>query len=245
MPRPSLNKAFTLVEMLLGLGIFSIITLSLYGTFWGGVKLNERAEHTNSLLREARWALAQMEQDLENMVPYDFSTSYPERTAFVGQPDQIAIVVATEDGLKAVRYYLAKPSEGKIYRTIMGGRHTRQPRSIVTRYEEKQDLRLLIREEVPFVDSLQSDPEEGSTEKEVVCSHLQGGGLAISYAYQHGSAEDIHLGWERTWGEPYLPSGVRVELTLLQPDREGRVIPLKKDIFIPTGYLGEKVEKNK
>ncbi len=75
------NHAFTLIELLLGLSIFALIALSVYSVFWGGMRMTRKAKHLNPIYREMRLALDLLSVELENMVPYDFSGSTPQKFA--------------------------------------------------------------------------------------------------------------------------------------------------------------------
>ena len=106
------NKGFTLIEVLVGLIIFALISVSLYNSFHIALKLKERSLDTNKVFREARWTMAQLDGDLENAVWYDFSGSYEEKSSFTGNENEICFVIHTPEGLKVVWYYLKSNSSG-------------------------------------------------------------------------------------------------------------------------------------
>ena len=106
------TKAFTLVELLLGLTIFSVIGLCVYSVFSGGIRLSGASERQGKIYREARLSFSLMAKEIENMLPYDFSNSYQDKNAFLGEEKQITFLIGNDDGLKAVSYYIVFP-EGR------------------------------------------------------------------------------------------------------------------------------------
>lgn len=231
------TKAFTLIEVLLGLTIFSIIALSLYSTFSSGIQLSRRSDQANRIYREARWFFDRLTLDLENMQTYSFDNSYPQLVSFAGTQDAITLILPTSQGLKSVSYVLRDPQNDSVYKTIIGKRSAR-PRVIVSKYEEKMSWDLLVREEKSFADYLQQLPEL-TGKREVLSSHIQPGSLKFSYAYLEKQGEKTEMIWKDAWNQRYLPSGVRVTATFINPDPSKEPVTLDKDIFIPTGFLGE------
>lgn len=229
-------KAFTLIEMLLGLGLFSIIALSLYGAFASGMKIERRSEGGNRIYREIRWSLDKITDDLENMVSYDFSNSYPEKTAFLGEAHRLSCVVPTESGLTTVNYYLKLPEEGSVYTTVVGKRYNKNT-NMVVRFEEQLSVNLLVREEKSFIESLQA--ESGTTpELDILSARVAEDGLTFYYAYLEGEEENAQIIWKDSWAFDYLPSGIRVELNLIPFDRTEDAVTIRRDVFIPIGFLG-------
>ena len=114
------QKAFTLIELLLALIIFSMGALIIYGTFSGGLLISQRSEGQGEVYREARISLELMTKELESMVPYDFTASSPEGTALKGDENKISFIVPTENGLKRISYYLISPEQRQIKTTVLG-----------------------------------------------------------------------------------------------------------------------------
>jgi type II secretion system protein J len=100
------NKAFTLIEVLVGLMIFALISVSLYNSFHMALEFKKRGIDANRVYREARWVMAKLEGDLENVIWYDFSGSYGNKTSFLGDHHKVCFVIHTSEGLKVVWYYL-------------------------------------------------------------------------------------------------------------------------------------------
>jgi len=229
-------SAFTLIELILALSIFSVVALSLYGAFASGMKIEQRAEKGGRLYREIRWALDMVAKDLENMVPYDFKNSYPEKLAFYGQSNKFSCIVPKESGLTAVSYYIRPPEEGSIYTTIIG-RHYDKNTSMVANFEKELSVNLLIREERPFIESLQDELNK-EPEIDVLSTRIKEASFNIYYAYIEGDQDNVQIVWKDSWEFNYLPSGVRVEITLLPLSKTEDAKTIQKDFFIPSGFLG-------
>ncbi len=233
----SSEKAFTLLELLLGLAIFTVIATSLYSTLWHGIKINQRAEQSNSLYREARWAMERIGQDLEKMVFYNFVDSYEDKKAFEGDDEEITFIVAEENGLRVVRYHLGKPDFGSIHKTVVGSRSSRMG-SIVVRSETTSDAKFLLREEMSFVESLESSSRK-KEEAEILSIRVKKNGLKFFYAHQAGDKDNPEIKWKDEWEYEHLPFGIRVEMTFLKDNPDHDDLVLTRDILIPTGSLGE------
>ncbi len=235
--RRSSLTGFTLIEILLGLTIFSIIAASLYGTFSSGIQLSRRSDDTNRIYREAMLIFDRLSSDLQNMQYYSFDNSYPQLAAFSGESDKITLIIATDKGLKSVSYFLRDPQNDFVYKTIVAKRASR-PQAIIVNYEEKDSRELLVREEKSFVDFLQQSPES-SQDREIFSSRIQEGSLKFSYVYLKKQGETTEVVWQDTWSSHYLPSGVRVTLTFTNSEKSKGPVTLTRDIFAPAGFLGE------
>jgi len=233
------NQAFSLIEMLIGLSIFSVISVTLYGAYSSGIKLNQRAQHINKIYREARWTMDSIEKDLEHMVFYDYSASYPDLMSFVGSPERLTFLTVQPEGLVTVSYYLQEPDYGTVHQVVIK-KATKKNVTIVTKIEEKEGIKFLVRKEIPFVDYVQKDEDLG--ESEIISSRIQEEGIKFSYAMLQGE-EKTELLWIEQWSQAQSPAGVRVELTFASEKGKGNSVYLKRDIFIPTGSWGEKTDK--
>lgn len=230
------TKAFTLIEVLLGLTIFSIIALSLYSTFNIGMLLNRRSDEGNVIFREARWSFDRLSNDLQNMRPYNFSNSYSSKTAFVGENSKVSFILATSDGLKVVSYSLKSPEYGSVFKTIIGQRQTHNT-NIISRFEEKSDVELLVREETSLAGSLQSD-KKGNTDYDTLSINIKKDSLKFLYAYIEGQEENAKVVWKDSWDREYFPSLIRVALAFESKDKSKGPLIIQKDIYIPIGSLG-------
>ena len=238
-------KSFTLIELLLGLVIFSFIGLVIYSLLASGIRLSQQFEKENEIYREMRWTVELMAREMENMVYYDFSgsgtepkSSYRDKTAFKGTSDEISFLLDIKNHLKVVQYGLSKPTEGKVYKTIIGSVYrTNVSQTLVLQLNRK--IAYLVREEENFADALQENAEQNK-DFEILSTHLQEGGLKFSYGYYE--KDSTTLSWRTDWDKNYLPKAVRMEFTFVWPDEDKnekpadnpRLIHLAYDVFIPT-----------
>jgi prepilin-type N-terminal cleavage/methylation domain-containing protein len=246
------DRGFTLLELLLGISLFSVVAVCIYSTFWAGVKLSRRSENEGGSYREAHWALEIMAKDMENTVPYDFSSSYPGKTAFEGGENKITFMTSSQDGLKAVSYYLVSPEETRIHQVVVGAVH-RKNVGVTVRDERARRPYCLVREERDFVDFLQGGPDGGGT-SEVMASNMQEDGLKFSFGYLKEGEDRLYV-WKDTWQNPYPPRAVRVEMDFFIDGGDGtggsaeptaaegtakqETVRLDRRILIPHGAWGK------
>ncbi|OGX37662.1 MAG: hypothetical protein A3G91_04595 [Omnitrophica WOR_2 bacterium RIFCSPLOWO2_12_FULL_50_9] len=227
---------FTLLELLLGLSLFSVIAVCVYSTFWAGMNLSRRSERSGGSYREIRWALELMVRDMENTVPYDFSNSYPEKRAFEGGDNKITFMTVSEGGLKAVSYYLVPPEETQIHRIIVGAAY-RKNVDMTLRDERARRLYCLVREEREFVDSLEGNSGAGGT-SEVIATNIEENGLKFSFGYLK-EGEDRLSAWKDKWQNPYPPLAVRIEMDFFVEGGNKEAARLDRRVLIPQGSLGK------
>ena len=231
------KDGFTIIELFLGLLIFSIVAMMLYSVFSTGLKIDRKTRNTGKILNEMRWSVHQMVLELENMLPFNFANSYPDKVAFEGQSDRVSFILASGKknlDFKVISYYLQKPSYGKIRKTVIGQKNSKNV-SIVSHYEQESAKTMwLVHEEKTFSEYLQ----DKSGEIEILSSSLKEGGLKFSYAFVEEGSQDII--WKEIWKEPHLPLGVRMELTFWNPENPNQDIPIERDVLIPIGSWGKK-----
>lgn len=232
-PAPSLLKrgrggvGFTLIEMFLGLSIFSIIALCLFGVFRGAMQIKQRSEDQNTILREARWVFLRMDQDLNNMAHYDFSGSTPQMRACAGARDKISFLKLSDEGLSVVSFYLAPPEKIFVHKTLIGVKHRGNRRVVATGQESPPSI-VLVREEKPLIDDWQGK-ESSLEDQEILSANIKKDGLAFFYAQTQKE-----IGWKDLWDQNDLPSGVRIRLSFQTEDSQ-KVLEFFKDVFIPSG----------
>lgn len=226
-------EGFTLIELLLGLTLFSLIALTVYGVFAGGISLSRRAEQQNSIYREILWSFETMANELEGMIAYDFQNSYPERSSFSGSADKVTFLLGTDEGIKAVSYYLSGDIDGSVHRVVIG---PVQEKNRTVTETEQADIRTvyLVREEIGLLDLLNGQGEAAETE--VLALNVREGSLKFSYGYaQNDESKEYYF--EDNWSNSYNPSILRIEMEFVPPELNG-TIPVKRDVLIPTGFLG-------
>ena len=228
---PSQSKinfnGFTLIEVFLGLSIFSIIALCLLGAFRGAMQIKQKSDEQNTM-REARWAFLRMNQDLKNMARYDFSGSVPQMRACAGARDKISFLKLSDQGLKVVSFYLAPPEKIFVHKILIGEKH-RGNRKTVSRAQENSPTMLLIREEDPLIDYWQGK-ESSLEDQEILSADIKRDGLEFFYARETPQA----IVWKGLWDQNDLPAGVQVRLNFQTQDSQ-KTLELFEDVFIPSG----------
>ena len=237
------RRAFTLIELLLALSIFSMIALCVYGTFWAGVKLNQKSGGEAAAYHQARLAMDLLSVDLENAVPYDFTNSYPGKTAFTGEKDVVTFLLATGKGLKVIRYYLDSPREGSVHKVVVGARHDRNVDTLADYREQEVRLRDLVREEWDLPEYVSGVIEKDHA-AEVIAANVREDSLEFFYGYllsaagSEGNKTADTYEWREAWTENNIPLMVRIEMDFLLTGPAPRVITMRKDVFVPHGSPG-------
>lgn len=231
------TSAFTVIEMLIALGIFSVIALGLYSVFWNAVQINQRSKILNNIYREARWSTERLVKDLENSVIYNFGSGYPKEKTFASEEDKITFIISGKEGLKVVQYYLDTSNFGNIFKTEVGETVSKM-KTVKIGNQNTENTSFLIRQEQSIIDYLQFNPEDNS-EKEVLSIHFKNKGLKFWFAYRERNEGAGKIVWNEEWNENYPPYGVRTEMTFFTGLKGEEEIVLTRDIFIPAGDWGE------
>jgi len=227
-------KAFTLIELLLGLSIFSIIALCVYSTFSGGIRLAGISQDQTKIYRDIRLTLNLIEKELENAVGYDFSGSYPEIPAFKGDSDQITFLLGSDEGLKAVSYYLVPPESGTIHKILIGKTHSKNI-AIDMDYRQETSAHYLVRKERSFADYVNNDRDENA-EVEIISMEVERDGIQFRFGYEESEADGT-LSWTNNWDSKGIPRFVTVEINFILDEKKDRIFTVKKDMVIPSGTL--------
>jgi prepilin-type N-terminal cleavage/methylation domain-containing protein len=225
------SKAFTLIEVLLGLTIFAIIGVTLYNMFWMGMKIDDKANSINKSYQEARTAFDVMARDLENTFAYDFSSSYPQEISFKGKPDEMTFLVPTEQGIRSVRFYLGLPDWGRITKVIIA-QHVKKSKGVST---DSTPIRFLMRQEINFPEYMSK--KKNLPEGEMVTAVIKAEGLKFSYAAlkkvpdgQRPRVQDLI--WQDHWDEVALPQAVQVEFVLFDAQNPKAEPRLRREIYL-------------
>jgi len=228
------RSGFTFVELLLALGIFSIVAVTIAGTFAAGIKIHRRATNVNFEERDARLILDLLTQDLENAVYYNFENSSPEKNAFEGDANQIRFLTATSAGLKVVRYSLVTLEKARVHQTLVGKHFSKLKSVLVFLRKDEEEGLVLLREEMNFADLFQTNP---STEQDVLTKFMKKDGLKFSFLYKEGNLESSPLVWLDTWKEKGIPLGVKVQMSFVEREKDKQAYQISQRVYIPTGSL--------
>ena len=230
-PSDKCRRGFTLIEVLLGLLIFSFIAAGLYTTFRGGLAVSRRVQEVNTGYRDVRWIFEQMTNDFENAVWYDFSRSYPNLKSFEAGPDTVRMLVADRDGLSAVRYSVQEPAANSVFKTIVN-RKAKKLSSMVANSQETNSTKLLIRTRQPLANFL-SQTDQGK-EQEVLSFLVRENGLHFSYS--DGSlSPDKNITWQSAWDNLLFPLMIKVDLVLANFESGAGDFSLSREFWVPLG----------
>ncbi|MCA9404960.1 MAG: prepilin-type N-terminal cleavage/methylation domain-containing protein [Candidatus Omnitrophica bacterium] len=226
------KRAFTLLELLLGLMLFALIGVTAYSVFSSAISLRNRAGGQGDIYKEILWSVEGMSRELENMVFYDFTNSYPGMTAFYGEASEISFLNSTDDGLKVIRYYLSDPDGGSVYEVNVGATHQGNV-TVREGSSEERPVSYLIREEIPFIDFV--NKRQDSSYVEIISRNVSRGSLRFSFAYKESDEEAY--GYKNVWVNNYNPSVVRIQMDYVLPETN-QLLPVERSVLVPTGYVG-------
>ena len=232
MKRKNFKRGFTLIEVLLALSLLSIVAVCLFSLFMSGIKLSQRFQKQGNTYRDFRWPFDVIEKDLMNVTAYEFRSSYPDLSSLTGEKDALTFLIPTDEGLKAVRYYLEVPSRGRVHKVIIGETYTKNV-DIVNKTEKESAVYSLIREEKDFVDYV-NDSKHAKVNKKTVADNIKEDGLKLSYA--SFDVQNKKLSWNDTWHLASLPSAVRIEMDIAAASAPEGKVSLRKDVVIPSSF---------
>jgi hypothetical protein len=232
-----IRAGFTIIEALLGFLIFAIIMVVLYSTFFSGMKIEERSTGEGVIYHQVKMSFDAMGRELEESAHFDFSSFAPGLMSFVGTSEEVSFLIPGKEGLQHIRYYLKDKKKVKIFKTLIGKRSEKN--IAVTNVITKEDpLACLMRSEQSFADfvSGRQVPEDN---EEILFDNVRRDSFKIFYAYLESKGERTYLVWRDSWDKDYVPSGIKIDATLISPQKDVLPIVVKKTIYIPTGFWGE------
>lgn len=219
------RSAFTLLELLIAVAIFSIIATVLYSSFSGGIRILRRTQALLGAHQDLRFAMTELSLDLHNSLliplnepPQDIVIAEGEKNSpayyFTGKNDSFTFVTLkdslTSDGRQArqicnVTYYL----DGAQQKTLMR----------IVKYQGKGFAAVPGGEEALL----------GNIDR-----------AEILYSYESND-EDSPPEWLNFWEEEKkVPLGVKLKLRL---NSMGKLRDFTKTVLIPVGALGMQGEE--
>lgn len=229
---------FTFVEVLLGLLIFSLIALVLYSTFFSGLEVQRRADAQGAMSHELKMALDSMARELEQAVPLTLDHLAPDLKSLDGRAQEVVFWhVDKDDAIKRVSYYLKDQDQARVRLTLVA-EHLKNNVTVVNTQSAQLRAKVLMRKEMSFRDAVSSHPPSPLLE-EVVLENIQPDSFSFQYAYLDPGQGEPTLSWKKEWTYDYLPSGIRIQLTLAPWDEKGTPAPVLKEIYNPCGSWGE------
>jgi len=235
------NKAFTLIELLLGLAIGAIISLSVYNMFWSSVKLDDRMRRTHDIYMELLLADQALSHDLENAITLDFSANYPDAIVFDGDAQGFSFLTQTPKGIKHVHYYIGQPGDDPLYKAMIG--RVVNPLSSSENNPNNPPVEFLFRQESNMADWLNGTSDQTSTQ--VVAAGIKKDSFDCRYApfskELHKNGETA-LVYKDSWQDAKsLPMAVSCSFVLYDVNNPQANLMFKRDIFLApvSGYYNE------
>jgi len=225
------SRAFSLVELLLGLAIAAIIGLCVYNMFWSAMKLDDKMRRVHESYLEILMADHGLTHDLENAINLDFSASYQGAKIFDGQSKEFSFLEQTAHGIKRVRYYSGLWSGDNFVKSMIG--RVTNPSGITDYSKEALPIEFLLRQEMSLSDWLNETTND--THTQVVANGLKKGSFNCQYAplvknlHNLGSKEIIY---KDTWDDKGLPMSVSCSFILYDPKRTQEGLMFKRDLFL-------------
>jgi len=250
------KKSFTVVELLVGMAIFGIITAGIYAAFSNAIRFNRRARRADTLYRDSRWTLDAIHFDLENAVSY-------QTLRETSQVSTVRVTEATRGNVNITQRMMAELDDATarkkgafigeenslslVLTSPEGFREIRyylesprdagvfhllvgRPAGAPLREEESY---FLIRESRPFP-AREIGRQDERCEKEVLTRNVCKDGLTFSYAGYDAASPEAAVVWTETWAQAPLPLAVGVEIVFCSPgdDQTWRV---SRKMIIPRG----------
>jgi len=221
-----MTHAFTLLELLLAVTIFSIVALTLYGTFYSGVRILRSSEKLMRRHQDLRLVTDQLALDLRN-------------TLLARLADRLDAPASTEDGEEEESIYFFKGDVRSFNFITQKSLFSETGKNLqnvcdVTYYFEAKDGGALMRKVRYQSQGFKAQP--GADER--LLGDIED--VEVLYSYQ-GEGEEDEPVWFNFWElEEMVPLGVKLRLRL---KGLGRTRLFTKTIFIPVGRLGSTEEE--
>ncbi|MBF0533048.1 MAG: prepilin-type N-terminal cleavage/methylation domain-containing protein [Candidatus Omnitrophica bacterium] len=201
-------RGFTLIEVLLGIIILSLISLCLYGVWTAVMKINRDFLNLSDPYRQERLTADLFAQDFARIRMYDLYTTYPKHTVFQGSPNAMVFLIGDEEGLKVVSYYLGEIDRGQQTKTLIG-RHYARNVAVVENLDADSPAKSLIRETMDFAPYLSGGFKLNGA-KEIILKNIDANGFRMLYAPLPDDSG--HIKWQDTWTDAQFPIAVKLQI---------------------------------
>ncbi|OGL39483.1 MAG: hypothetical protein A3C43_07455 [Candidatus Schekmanbacteria bacterium RIFCSPHIGHO2_02_FULL_38_11] len=214
-----ITEGFTLLELVVAIAIFAIISTFVYGAYTGTVSTTERAQKKIEFYQKARLVLSRISEEIEQAAPPREKGEMPDFSYFSGSNDEINGVNADELRFvsRADSGYSKESGKPAIVRITY---------RIEVASGEGNEYYVLIRKEDPIF--FREDEEREKTEE--FLEKCEG----INFEYYSDE------GWVNEWDdqtstgvEGRIPKAVRITLTL--KDDEDKPRDFSTTVYLPQG----------
>jgi len=212
-------KAFTLMELLVAVSIFSVIILCLYAVFAGGIRVWRRQEEGFRYTHTTRLALDKMAKELKNVINYSVPEEGDEpgneNLQFIGEGNRVSFMTILGADIAKVSYFFENNEGG-----------------------DNVLKRVAVLQKEGFSEEAQKE--------EILVRYLSE--VSFKYVSEGGESASP-VTWKDSWvagdgeQEATIPKGVMATLVFKEDEEEqGEAEIFKKAIFIPIGTLEEREE---
>jgi type II secretory pathway component PulJ len=231
MQNPSERAGFTLVEVLLGLGICAIIGASVNNLFFSGIKLDDKLRRAHDNYLELLIADQVLTRDLENAVSLSMNPEYKDLKIFDGQQKELSFLTVTPAGIRRVRYFSGTVDWGNVTKVIIGKKVSRLSNTSFSK--GPLPIEFLLRQESSLAQWANQSDSKPATQ--IVSAGLKKDTFRCSYV---PFTKDLNISGSKgldytdNWDGQGLPMSVACTFTLY--DRQGPKAEriFKKEFFL-------------
>jgi prepilin-type N-terminal cleavage/methylation domain-containing protein len=225
------RHGFTLLELLLALGITAVMGSSVYLVYANAVRIDRESRRLGDVTFDSFMVVRTLERDLGRLVYYRYAEpgETTEQAVFEADDDRLAFVIQDDDGLKWVEYLLVQQPQDQVRSTQLGQRTKGNVDMVVERSIQQKPRSMFLRKLQLFKGRTPAGDED--IRQEILTDNIASDGLEFYYAE---FKQNNGLSWSKTWKQSARPAALRVVLRLLDPD-SGRTFEISKDLLMPTG----------
>jgi len=213
-----------LVEMLLAVSLFALVSTLIYSVFWSGIKLSSRSSDSGKVLRELQMISDLLGRDLENIYETELFLEAPDKVSLVKEEGGISFITADDNVLKRVSYKLIRP-DSTLIRHVLIGSVFEDNQDMEIRQQEEDRLMTLARTE----ESLSSDDENPLVE--ILSTSIVEDGFRLEYAYRSKNSGTIQ--WQGDPVEDQLPVAARLRLARHNQENPRQPLILNRYFVVP------------
>lgn len=226
------RQGFTLVELLLGTVIFSVVALTVYAVLFSALKIQQKSARYEDTVGQVSLALEIMARDLENTVGYNFANSYPAIKAFSGVKGRLTFLQPAPEGLLFITYELVRPDEGR-RETVRIGQHQKKNTAVTQSVTAEAPVYQLVRKSQPWIDFVNQSTDNIQTR--IVARNIAEDGMKCSFgSVNPDSGERV---WYSEWSFNVIPALTRIDLTAAGAQSGGQTVSLRKEVLNPAGTM--------
>lgn len=220
----SKNRAgFTLLETILGLGIFAVMASSVFLIYTNAVRIDNESRRLSDLSMESYWTLSSIAEDLESSAAYRYGTEGEDHPVFDGNTASLRFLIEGDRYLEWVTYGLAERNNGTVRKTVLGRLLKKNEDQVLNERSTQGALEVLTRVTSEFKGRPQTEKDPLSAE--VLTKRIDG----LTFLY--GVKNEGGLSWQKEWHKPEPPVAVRVILRLAD-EASRNVMEVSHDILV-------------